>query len=309
MPSKLSNTHIGVIFGMIFCFISAIFDVYVGNLSQKLSPAIIIVYCFISSMLLFFSVSIYRSGIRNYYKKISSNFRIILLINLSVVCNWGGLIVSLKYLEPAVVGIATIACGPAITIVFSRFFKVSTQPTNLELIISWLILAIVIIMLGNSYFGNSGITETSTLNRIIGIICVTISAFGTVAYTLLSKELNNDNWKSYEILGVRNILIVVFSVIYCITNKYSMELDSSGTIMMTLLVTIGHIIPIFLIQKTISKLTPIHTSLVLLFLPIFTLILQYLDERVELSWYSIYAVSGITFLLFIQSINKLKYTL
>lgn len=173
--------------------------------------------------------------------------------------------------------------------------------------ISWCILALVIIMLANSYMGNSGVTGTNTFDRIIGIVCVSISAFGTVAYTLLSKGLNNDDWKSYEILGVRNIIIVIFSGLYCIYNNIGIFLGFSGSIIMTLLVIFGHIIPIFLIQKTISKLTPIHTSMVLLFLPIFTLTLQYFDTRIELSWYSIYTVIGIIVLLLIQSLNKLIF--
>lgn len=309
MWSRLSDVHRGIVLGIIFCIISAIFDVYVGNLSQTLSPAVIIMYCFISSSLLFFSMSVCLSGPSQYYQKIISKARVVLFINLSIVFNWGGVIVALKYLEPAVVGIATIACGPAMTIAFSRFFRASTKPTNLESFISWIILFIVILMLVNSYLGNSGVTETSILDRVIGIICVTLSALGTVAYTLLSKDLNNAYWKSYEILGIRNILIVIFAGTYCLVDNKSMVLDSSGALMMMFLVTVGHIVPIFLIQKTISKLSPIHTSLVLLFLPIFTLAFQYLDKRIELSWYSVYAVLGITFLILMQSVHKIYYGL
>ncbi|SFS24564.1 hypothetical protein SAMN03159318_00797 [Pseudomonas sp. NFACC42-2] len=80
-------------------------------------------------------------------------------------------------------------------------------------------------------------------------------------------------------------------------SEVSFLLDRELILPMVVLVVIGHLLPIYLIQKTIYYLTPIHVSLVLLTLPVFVLLLQYLDTRVEFSMASVVAVSVIVLLL------------
>ena len=80
-------------------------------------------------------------------------------------------------------------------------------------------------------------------------------------------------------------------------SEVSFSLDRELILPMVVLVVIGHLLPIYLIQKTIYYLTPIHVSLVLLTLPVFVLLLQYLDTRVEFSMASVVAVSVIVLLL------------
>ncbi|WFO12792.1 hypothetical protein MAY82_17795 [Edwardsiella ictaluri] len=47
----------GVSLGVVFCMISAGFDVYVANVIQEVNPAIFIIYCFILSTLVFSIIS------------------------------------------------------------------------------------------------------------------------------------------------------------------------------------------------------------------------------------------------------------
>lgn len=75
---------------------------------------------------------------------------------------------------------------------------------------------------------------------------------------------------------------------------------------MLILVVIGHLLPIYLIQKTIYYLTPIHVSLVLLTLPVFVLLLQYLDARVAFSVASVAAVSIIVLLLLGRALYAMR---
>ena len=75
---------------------------------------------------------------------------------------------------------------------------------------------------------------------------------------------------------------------------------------MIMLVVVGHLLPIYLVQKTIYYLTPIHVSLVLLTLPVFVLVLQYLDARIEFSIASVAAVSVILVLLVGRALCAMK---
>ena len=84
------------------------------------------------------------------------------------------------------------------------------------------------------------------------------------------------------------------------------SLDRDLIAPMVILVVIGHLVPIYLIQKTIYYLSPIHVSLVLLTLPVFVLLLQYLDARVEFSLASVAAVSVIVFLLLGRAVYAMK---
>lgn len=86
----------------------------------------------------------------------------------------------------------------------------------------------------------------------------------------------------------------------------SFSLERELILSMAILVVIGHLLPIYLIQKTIQHLTPIHVSLVLLTLPVFVLLLQYLDARVEFSVASLAAVSVIVVLLLGRALYAMK---
>ncbi|EDJ8986860.1 EamA/RhaT family transporter [Salmonella enterica subsp. diarizonae] len=297
----------GIVYGILFCIISAAFDVFVSNIIQNINPAIFILYCFILSTLIFIFISGIKTGYRNYLIKAKMNFLNIFQINLSVLLNWGGLILSLKYLEPAVVGIASVACGPALTLIISRYIiKGASSPTKIETYIAWIVLFGVIIMLINSYYGNSGITSTSDYERIIGILCVALSAVGTVFYTFFSKKLSLNNWKSYEVLGLRNVLMLITVLLYGFISNLSFALNAEMLYIVLILSIIGHIFPIFLIQSSIVNLDPIHVSLILLLLPVFTLLFQFADDRVQISYESIGAVIFITVPLALLGINKFK---
>ncbi|KER04232.1 hypothetical protein QPK14_09960 [Photorhabdus temperata subsp. temperata] len=112
------SSYNGVIYGIVFCLISAAFDVFVAYLTQSINSAIVIFYCFISSTLLFMTISICK-GVDELILKVRKNTLLVLIINVSVLLNWGELIISLRFLEPAIVGVASVACGPAITILLS----------------------------------------------------------------------------------------------------------------------------------------------------------------------------------------------
>lgn len=296
----------GVVSGVIFCAMSAAFDVFVGNITQQIEPALFIFYCFTMATVVFFTMGMVSNG-QCYLKKSKQDRKLLSLVNLAVMLNWGGLILSLKFLEPAVVGIASVACGPALTIVIARyFFKESSSPSKAETVIAWIILVGVFLMLANSYFGKSGLISTDYVDRTIGIVSVLFSAVGTVLYTFFSKNLSIKGWKAYEILGFRNILMLLVSFVYCIHQSVSLRLEDDLLLIVVLLSLVGHIIPIFLIQRSISELDPIHVSLLLLLLPVFTLALQFTDSRIIVSWESISAVLAITFLLIVLCISKVQ---
>ncbi|WFO12793.1 EamA family transporter [Edwardsiella ictaluri] len=213
----------------------------------------------------------------------------------------------MKYLEPAVVGIASVACGPALTLIISRYIiKDTSHPTKYEGYAAWVILTSVVVMLVNSYVGKSGVTDTTTTERIIGISCVVLSAIGTVLYTFFSKRLSTGDWKTYEILGVRNILMLLVTLFYMFSYEISFLLNKEMLLIILSLSIIGHILPVFLIQSSIATLDPIHVSLILLLLPIFTLLFQFFDPRIHISSETFITVIMITFLLIILSIVKLQ---
>lgn len=286
----------GMVVGLMFCLISAAFDVYVAFVTQTLNTMLVILYCFISSALLFVICAICRDW-GSLYSKSKVDWRKVVVINLSVLLNWGGLFYALRYLEPAVVGVASVACGPALTLVISFFNKRSVKAAFADALVSCLVLISVAIMLFNSFAGDSGIATTTVAQRLLGIISVVVCALGTVMYTVFSKELFARQWSIYEILAVRNLAMIGVCVIGISLTGVGFSLDRGLILPMVVLVVLGHLLPIYLIQKTIYHLSPIHVSLVLLTLPIFVLLLQYLDDRVEFSMASVSAVSIIVLLL------------
>ena len=286
----------GVLLGLLFCFISAAFDVYVAFVTQTLDTLVVILYCFVSSMLVFLGYSLWR-GRYSLLIKCQQYWPLIVVANISVLLNWGGLFYALRFLEPAVVGVASVACGPALTLIVSSFIKGMGRARSVEILIAILVLLSVAIMLFNSFLGESGISSMSVEQRVIGIISVVLCALGTVLYTIVSKKLFKHHWQIYEILAVRNVLLVVVCSLFVAFSDVSYSLTVEWVLPMLVLVVVGHLLPIYLIQKTIFHLSAINVAFVLLTLPVFTLLLQFMDARVSFSMPSIAAVGIIVTLL------------
>jgi drug/metabolite transporter (DMT)-like permease len=295
----------GLIIGLVFCLISAAFDVYVALITQSISTLNVIFYCFVASACFFGAWAFFRNT-RSLCSKLIAQWSSVVMINLAVLLNWGGLFYALRYLEPAVVGVASVACGPALTLIISLLNKRSVKVALADALVSWLVLISVAIMLFNSFVGDSGVVTTTGGQRVLGIASVLACALGTVMYTVFSKEMFARQWSVYEILGIRNIAMVGVCAVALPATGGSFLLDREMIPPMVVLVVLGHLLPIYLIQKTIYYLTPIHVSLVLLTLPVFVLLLQYMDARVEFSFASVAAVTVIVFLLLGRSLHALK---
>ena len=295
----------GIFIGLIFCFLSAAFDVYVAFVTQTLSTVLVIFYCFIFSAVFFLACAIYRNS-ASLSLKIKADWKSIIVVNISVLLNWGGLFYALRYLEPAVVGVASVACGPALTLIISLLDKRGAKVALEDTVASGLVLISVAIMLVNSLAGESGISNTSVAQRLLGIFSVIVCALGTVIYTVVSKRMFAQRWSIYEILAIRNVTMIGVCVIAIAVTGESFSIDRELILPMLILVVIGHLLPIYLIQKTIYYLSPIHVSLVLLTLPVFVLLLQYLDARVEFSVASVAAVSIIVLLLLGRAMYAIK---
>lgn len=295
----------GVFVGLIFCFISAAFDVYVAYLTQAVSTPVVVFYCFVTSAVFFVACAFYRDA-ASLVSKFRRCWRLVFIVNVAVLLNWGGLFYALRYLEPAVVGVASVACGPALTLMLSLFNKRGIKVAFADALVSCLVLTSVGIMLFNSFAGDSGISSTSIGQRLLGIASVMVCALGTVMYTVFSKDMFARQWSVYEILAVRNVAMIVVCVVAIPVSGAGFALDRELIVPMMILVVVGHLLPIFLIQKTIYYLTPIHVSLVLLTLPVFVLLLQYLDTRVAFSMASVTAVGIIVLLLLGRALYAIK---
>ena len=256
-------------------------------------------YCFLSSSILF-GFSKLVTDRRTLQQKIKTHLRLVLLLNLSVVMTWGGLFYALKFLEPAVVGVVSVAIGPALTLLIGLFIGSNRNVANSDKIISCLVLLVVFIMLGNSFLGHSGITVTSLADRFWGVSSILLCAIGTVSYTIISKLLCNKGWFSTELLAIRNILMVIVSFAIVYTNNIPWTVERDLIVPIILLVILGHLIPIYMIQKTIMLVSPLHVSLIVLSLPVFTLLLQYFDDRVSVS---IATIISIMLILILMSIS------
>lgn len=237
--------------------------------------------------------------------KLKRDFPFVILANVSVLFNWGGLFYALRYLEPAVVGVASVACGPALTLIVSAFDKETSKIGRIETVISSLVLLSVGVMLYNSFVGDSGISSSTQEQRTLGVISVVLCALGTVLYTIVSKKLFFRTWAVCEILATRSVMMIVLCVFIMLEYGVSFGVTSNLILPMIMLVVTGHLLPIYLIQKAIFHLSSIHVSLVLLTLPVFTLMLQYLDSRVEFSAPSIVAIFIIVLLLIVLALNKI----
>lgn len=303
----MNNKHFtGVFYILLFCILSAFLDVYVGNISQNIDP-ILLLFCNFLILTTFFAITHKRTEIPLIKETINS-WKPILMLNIAAAASWIGLFYSLKYLEPAVVGIVSAAVGPVITIVLNPFFDSGNRITKIEKTIATCIVIVISVLLYFTYGGISGIGEVSSFNFIFGSICVIMCGIGMAATTLVTKKLMNERWHPSRILVSRSYIMLLISLFIILTKINQLQFSFSLIPAVLLIAFIGNIIPLYIYQLGVQRVEPFKISIMLLFLPIFTFILQLFDQRLEFSFPTLVCIIITIGFILLELIIKPKRT-
>jgi drug/metabolite transporter (DMT)-like permease len=283
-----SKTFTGIYFVILFVFLGAIQEVYIGKLVQEYPPilamTVTILYAF------FFFIS--KNG-RSTYSKLKRKMplRLLILLNISSLLSWLGFFLSLKYIEPAISGSICFYLGPVLTTYYQYFNKYETHSIKRSDLISSIGLFVgLLILVTIAIQGESGMGQTPTSDSALGIFWAIVSAIGIVGNTIYSKSLNELQFNASDVMVVRFILLLLvgFSVSFINNSSFQILADRAGELLVISVVTV--IVPLYILQKGIEITKPLTVSLLLAGMPILTFILQLFDDRLMASYQSLLGI-------------------
>jgi drug/metabolite transporter (DMT)-like permease len=290
---------LGVLCVTAYNILAAASEVYIGNFVQKIEPFYLVFLCFIITAL-FFNILQLRDY-KSYFKKIQTNIKYVIFVNLSTTLTWLSFFISLKYIEPAIVATIDTSIVPIITLCFAHILRRNSRILPIEIFSSIGIFITLIILVWASLTGRSAVGTNSIERTVIGIIAALICGAGIMLNSIFSKRLNDSGWLASSVMAVRFFLLILCSFGLSAYMNQIVFMSLTDGISILLIVFAGTIIPLYLLQLGIEYSEPIVLSLLLSMGSFFTLLLQAFDSRLVWSPFttigvfavSIFAVVGI----------------
>lgn len=294
----------GLLAVFLFSILTASLDVYAGYVLQQIEVSILVFICFTVTASIFFTKEALQR--KNVFGVIKRYPRDVLALNLTTTVSWLGLFYALKYLEPAIVSVISIAIGPLCTILLGYFLRRDAKVLRMELLCAGGIFLITIGLSWLSLSGKSGIGSTTPGAIFAGLFAAVLSGSAAAANIVFSKRLSERKVSVSSIMSIRFFLII--AIAFALSYFHFQEVIWRVDIIISALVIsiIGTVLPLYLLHIGIEKIEPITVSFIVMTAPIFTFLLQGFDQRLETSWPSLIGILLIMTLVYVTSIIRYK---
>lgn len=275
------GSRFGVGYILVFNLLSGIQAVYLSGLLQKanLFATIAITFFFVS--IFFLGVSFFMNREKNTDIPIAKFYNV-LAINLTTAGSWLGLFVALKYIEPAVVSALANAIGPMLTLFITVKLAKSDKLTRAELVSAIGVFFCMMLMIHSTINGTSALGNISRNHAIIGITMSFLCGLSMVLNTIFSKRLSNQGVKPHSIMTFRFILIILVSAYIAGYNEIMVTMQQYW-LRLLLVAMLGNVLPLYILQVGISKVSPLIVSFALVLAPLFYFLSQQFSSRISFS--------------------------
>jgi drug/metabolite transporter (DMT)-like permease len=287
-----------------FSVLSAAVDVYAGNRLQAVDPGSVAALSFTVTTALFVGAELGRRG-RAALRPVRAHAYDVAALNITTALTWLSLLYALKWLEPALVNVVSIAMGPACTILLVPLLRRGSVGLPIEIAVSLAILAVLVLLLASSFAGLSSLGDISAGRATAGAVATVICGMASAANVIYSKRLSDAGLTPRSVLAVRFFAIVVISWAVVAGESHPHLLAALPP---ALVVTvIGVAAPMYLIQLGVRHTEPITVSLLASLAPVVTYVLQLGDPRLRPSPVSLACVLTVTALVSAGVIARHRY--
>ncbi|WNG14282.1 DMT family transporter [Cystobacter fuscus] len=217
-------------------------------------------------------------------------FRNILGLNIASACVFIFLYTALKYLEPSIASALQAGTTPVSAILILGATTGRWEVKVAEWGGSLVILSGCILLAWVSFTGRSGLGGGDTLGIVMGLVSVVISGVSTVFLTLCARRLTELGWSNLNILGHRFYVTIIASVLLCLgmgINPRELALDWRYVLPFCF---VGVTVPLLFLQIGIRHVAPFVVVVMTNLNPILTFVIQLLDDRIALSFYTLAGV-------------------
>lgn len=283
----------GVVFVLLFVLLSSAKEVYIGHLVQNIPPYLLVIYCFIPISILFLSAYLWKEGFKGFFLETRKEIKNVIAVNISTAVSWIAAFYALKYIEPSIENAINTGIGPMVTFIAAFSISNVSRYNKREVISSVGISLAMVIMVLVSLSGKSGIYNNSYIESVYGLFFCFLTGLGIVGNTIYSKRLSKSGCSTSFVLATRFYLMLIIAIIifFCDpTHAEPFDLLKNNFSGIVLLALLGIMLPLYFLQKGIERVEPMTISLLIVLGPILTYLLQFFDNRLSLSYYTLMSI-------------------
>lgn len=290
----MSHTARGVYPAMGYAFLTAVVNVYAGSVFQTLSPITIAAISFSTAGILFLTLGAIRRGL-GILAPLRSHARDVLALNVTTAAAWLTVLFSLKYLEPAIVGVISLAVSPMSLVLAGAWLRRGHSVVRAEIGASVGIFALVLVLAWSSVTGRSAVGDIGSGSAALGVALAMVSGVASAGNIVFSKRLSEGGYSPSSVMSVRFFLMIAVSwtAVGTVTRPAVFESLGPGLV----IAVISVVLPLYLLQVSVKHVEPTTVSLLICLGPAFTIGLQSLDPRLHVAPLSVLAILGITVLV------------
>ncbi len=269
---------------LLFVLIGSAQDVFLGNLFTSYDPVLVafLTFSIATIFLALIALSLRQNKVQDY----KAQLRNLIFLNLVTALNWLSFFVSLRYIEPAIVGAISFSIGPGFSAIIE---KVVLKKKETKILYPTLVVLSCIFLSYVAIDGKSAFIVSDKFKVTLGVVLAVLSGLGMVLNTYISKSLSSTNLTTLSITSARFIAISLASLLFLLFNNISIENTFHDLHLMPSIIgiaVIGIMLPMLLIQYGIKHSEPLLVSLLLSLTPATTFLLEFFDKRLQLNYLS-----------------------
>ncbi|MDO5971385.1 hypothetical protein Q4Q35_16385 [Flavivirga aquimarina] len=269
MTSKKLITK-GGFFIFSYITVSAISNVFINHTTRSIDPIVTLFYSSIFTII-FFSILNFGELNKN-ISLIKENKNSILWLNIFNAIIWVVIFYSLKVLSPSVFSCLFLGAIPINLFIIGLRNSKTSKKNNF--IIATLLFSIFILMLCLVYqdVSDANISQLLKYGTLVTIIGGIVAAF----IMNISKKLADKKLPASLVVSLRFYGLLIISIIIMISNQSRFLIKPAVLLELLALALTSMAFPLFLLQKALKTLNPLHVSIMITIIPILTYLLQIL---------------------------------
>ncbi len=274
-----------------FAFFSAAVDVYAGDVLQRIDPMVLAALSFTAVGVISVIVNEVR-GPGGTWAKMRRYPGDVIALNLTTAATWLSLLYALKYVEPAVANVVSIAIGPACTMLLLPLWGRGGRPLRVEAGAAAVILVLIGILVWASFAGHSALADARADRIAIGLTGAVVSGIASALNIIFSKRLSTRGLSPTSVMAVRYFAVVV--VTWPLAAGAGAAAFRAALLPALVVGVVGIAVPMYLLQYGIRHVQAVTAAMMINLAPGLTFLLQFFDGRLRQSAVSLACIVGIT---------------
>ena len=255
----------------------AVAEVYFGNVLQNEDPLQVLVVTVGVANLLFWLTQ--AKHLQSWWQRIVKQWRWVFLLNLTGVLSWGGFVLSLKWLEPAVVGVATNGVEPLLMVLLASRLRAERPVLRAEYVTAIGTSVGMSFLIWVSLTGKSAVGTLGSQAVVLGFVWSLVGGLGNVGSIMISKKLADNGWTPPQILSTRFWMIWFLAIVLKPGALNPQILLSPVFLQMAWVSVATLVLPLYFAQMGIRRSEPVTVAFICTLIPLFALVFQAWDPR------------------------------